>query len=320
MAESVDARGRPLRSDPRIGGAQLALEFARPVKGPLTQAVLLSLLPAAFWLWYVTSSSPRSPRKSLLALALLAGAASTQLVLALGWVIDEVHPEWTAIPSAAWAQLLFFVVNVGLVEEFSKLLAVRFTVYGSADFQEPWDGLMYSAASALGFATAENVTYVLGFGDPSVLLGRSLLSTFGHVLMSACWGYSLGLQKSQPGRYRLLTFQGLIWASLGHGTFDFCLMQGQSWLAVGVLASLFWLYRLRLVDSVLESRHRIPHARLVRECPACRALVRSDCSYCTGCGRSLSQDLPLHCGRCLSRLEGPGVCPNCQATASGSPG
>ncbi len=283
------------------------------MNGELVQAVLLSLLPCAFWLWYVASSSPRRPRKGLLSVALLAGALSTQLVLGLGWVFDQANPRWNEIPMSFAGQLFFFVVNVGLVEEFAKLLAVRLTVYQSRDFQEPWDGLMYSSAAALGFATAENVKYVLGFGDPGVLLGRSLLSTFGHVLMSACWGYNLGLAKGRPNA-RLLTLQGLAWAALGHGLFDFWLMQGHQLVAVGVLAGLFFLFRLRTTESVLASRHRMVLAHVVRECPACRALSRVPGVWCTACGKPMPDELTQHCEKCLARWDDPGrPCPGCGA-------
>lgn len=280
----------------------------------LVQAVALSLLPCAFWLWYIVSSAPRRPPRGLLGLAWLAGALSTQLVLALGWLVEQANPAWNVVPSSFFGQLVFFVVQVGLVEEFAKLLAVRLTVYGHREFEEPSDGLVYSGAAALGFATAENVKYVLGFGDPSILLSRSLLSTFGHVLMSACWGYSLGLAKSRPNSH-FLTLQGLLWAALGHGLFDFWLMQGQQLVAVGVLGLLFFLFRLRTAESVLASRHRFARAHRVKECPACRGLSRWECAWCTACGRELGK-LPGHCGSCLGRWEEPQApCPGCGALA-----
>jgi len=233
-------------------------------------------------------------------------------VLLLGALIEQADPRWNQVPSTFVGQLLFFLVNVGLVEEFAKLLAVRLTVYGNREFQEPSDGLVYSGAAALGFATAENVKYVLGFGDPSVLLGRSLLSTFGHVLMSACWGYALG--RAKQGGPRFVTVQGLGWAALGHGLFDFWLMQGRQLVAVGVLAALFGLLRLRTVESGLASRHRIARAHRVKECPACRSLSRAQCGWCTACGKAMPDELAVHCGSCLGRWEDPSKpCPGCGA-------
>ena len=53
------------------------------------------------------------------------------------------------------AYLAFIVA--GFTEELFKFLVVRTTIYKSPYFDEPIDGLVYSSAAALGFASLENI-------------------------------------------------------------------------------------------------------------------------------------------------------------------
>jgi hypothetical protein len=84
---------------------------------------------------------------------------------------------------------------VGPAEELGKFAVVRFVPYRSLYFDEPMDGLVYGAAASLGFASLENLAYMLTFG-PEVILVRGPLSTLGHLVLGSIWGYPLG-QSSQ---------------------------------------------------------------------------------------------------------------------------
>ncbi len=55
----------------------------------------------------------------------------------------------------------FFLI--GPVEEVCKFLAVR-SVYESPHFADPLDGVVYSTAAAMGFASLENAFYVAELG------------------------------------------------------------------------------------------------------------------------------------------------------------
>ena len=66
---------------------------------------------------------------------------------------------------------------IGPCEELAKFLAVRLFVYRNKEFNEPLDGIIYAAAAALGFASLENVLYVIDWHTGHVqwgALGHSL--------------------------------------------------------------------------------------------------------------------------------------------------
>jgi RsiW-degrading membrane proteinase PrsW (M82 family) len=102
---------------------------------------------------------------------------------------------------------------------------VRLFVYRNKEFNEPLDGIIYAAAAALGFASLENVLYVIDWHTGHVQWGalgiRSLLALPGHVIFATTWGYALGRQKFDAS-YRVWPM--VILAALLHGLYDFLLM------------------------------------------------------------------------------------------------
>ena len=263
-----------------------------------SKSVALCLIPAAFWLWYLAGLGRQRWSKSDLALALFAGLLSPWPVLGLEGFLDFLSPQRVGL-------LGFFVFRVGLVEEFFKLLLAVLLLRLTGRIKEPLDGLVLGGCVALGFATAENVLYVERHGQ-QVLLGRALLATFGHVLMSSFWGYALG-----SGRWRSL-FGGLIWATLVHGFYDWLLMVGWPSLAVLLLLGAWSVFRVRAVEELLRSSGRMRRTRVRRECSNCQTLVRAEARFCTNC-QTEGPFGEAVCGSCLTAVpEGrPESCQGC---------
>jgi RsiW-degrading membrane proteinase PrsW (M82 family) len=140
-----------------------------------------------------------------------------------------------------------FIV-VAFAEEMWKYLVVRWTVYWTRWFNEPFDGIMYCVASSLGFAAIENVLYVSD-GGVGVALLRMFTSVPGHAMMGVVMGYFVGRAKFKYKGLRawIERMIGFTLAVIIHGLYDFSLMQ-QHWdwfilmalvvLVVGVLLGL----------------------------------------------------------------------------------
>ncbi|MGE0489748.1 MAG: PrsW family intramembrane metalloprotease [Vulcanimicrobiota bacterium] len=256
----------------------------------------LSLVPAAFWLWYLAglgSKQPGSGRACLAAFGL--GLLSPLVVLAL---------PAPAMPNQVLSLLVFFVVAVGLVEETSKML-VGLLAVKLLKRRDTIDALLLGGCVALGFATTENVVYVHRFGE-TVILGRAMMSTFGHVLMSAFWAFAL-----TAGARRLVG--GLVAAAVVHGLYDWLLMIGWGWAAVGFLLLLWSIFRVRVVTGHLEASHRVFVTRKVVECRACHTLVRAEVAYCTQCGKARAGDEKIACRNCLVTVDPDAPsCPGCE--------
>ena len=61
--------------------------------------------------------------------------------------------------------LISCIIGIGLVEEYCKFFFVRFHAYQKPAFNEPFDGITYSVMVAMGFATVENIMYVIEGGE-----------------------------------------------------------------------------------------------------------------------------------------------------------
>jgi RsiW-degrading membrane proteinase PrsW (M82 family) len=116
-------------------------------------------------------------------------------------------------------QAVHAFIIVALVEEFSKFIFVRGILYRNPNFNEPFDGIVYSVMVSMGFATLENIMYVVD-GGYGVAVLRMFTAVPAHASFAVLMGYYLGLakfvqHKSHYGWYAL----GI--AALFHGAYDY---------------------------------------------------------------------------------------------------
>jgi len=87
-------------------------------------------------------------------------------------------------------------LTVAITEEMLKFIVVILIIYPNKAFDEPFDGIVYSVFVGMGFATAENLTFVLQ-GDTSIALFRMLSAIPAHFVFAVIMGYYLGIAKSK---------------------------------------------------------------------------------------------------------------------------
>jgi protease PrsW len=133
----------------------------------------------------------------------------------------------TTIDGTQLGVAIFSYAVVGFSEEFSKFLGLRFYSYRQKSFDEPFDGIVYSVMVSMGFATLENVMYVVKFAELGmglqVGLQRMFLSVPAHATFAVVMGYFIGKAKFDSSNSFLLMLVGLAGAIFFHGTFDFFL-------------------------------------------------------------------------------------------------
>jgi RsiW-degrading membrane proteinase PrsW (M82 family)/ribosomal protein S18 acetylase RimI-like enzyme len=124
----------------------------------------------------------------------------------------------------------FFLI--ALTEEACKFAALRLYSYRQRSFDEPFDGIVYSVMVSMGFATLENIFYVLKAAQEGhvyqVALVRMFLSVPAHATFGVLMGYHVGRAKFELGKEKRLMMLGLFWAVLFHGLFDTLLFWQQS--------------------------------------------------------------------------------------------
>ena len=119
--------------------------------------------------------------------------------------------------------LLFWIVNVGAVEELAKSLPfiIVFIIF-RRKINEPVDYLILFSVSALGFSAVENILYFQSRGI-SIVLMRAILSTVGHMFDTALIAYGVILYKYRK-RNPLIIVWFFLLASVIHGLYDFIIV------------------------------------------------------------------------------------------------
>lgn len=198
-------------------------------------ALIVPMIPGVIWLWifYRTDWYDPEPKRLIFGtfglgvLAIVPAFVGERLAGMVYPFLEHIEQAALSGSGAALPMLVGCFVVIGPCEELSKFLAVRLFVYRHREFDEPLDGIIYAAAAALGFASLENVLYVIDWRTGHVHWGtlgvRSLLALPGHVIFAITWGYALGRQKFDP-RYRVWPL--VLAAAMLHGLYDFLLMFG----------------------------------------------------------------------------------------------
>jgi len=254
----------------------------------------------------------REPWRLLLLLAGI-GAASVFPAAILEFLLTGLKFEVETVGEAFY---MAFIVAGG-VEETIKFAFVYYFTKRLQEFQEEYDGIMYTVAVGLGFATLENLVYVgaalVGLGEMlTTAVGRAFTAVPLHALNGVIMGYFLGrshFMEEPEGRLKS-NFMGVTLAILFHGIYDFFALMifvlppsAAGWSVVGLFWTLFvqWGTSLKLVRYAQEAswvRHMPPSVQVDvggsslplsrRFCPYCGYEVSSKARYCVNCGKLLA--------------------------------
>ena len=263
---------------------------------PFLVLLVLAFAPGVFWLWFFVRKDVYRPEPRRLLIATFALGAAVTMPVALVEVVflgESSLSDQVTLGALAVAMLLV----VGPAEELGKFAVVRFVPYRSLYFDEPMDGLVYGAAASLGFASLENLVYMLTFG-PEVILVRGPLSTLGHLVLSSIWGYPLGQKSQNKTGLGLPVVAGLAIAAMAHGVFNIMVLSAPV-VALGmvVLGAVWTLSRFNWAQRVSPFRYRRNYP-LVR-CEVCQRHIRVTSHYCRFCGSSAEvRHDALYCGNC----------------------
>lgn len=179
--------------------------------------------------------------------------------------------------------------GVALVEEGVKFIVLYFRTWKNPNYNYKFDGIVYAVLVSLGFATVENILYVLE-GGLSVAIARALLSVPSHaidaVYMGFYYGYakyydSVGIVRRRNKNLRM----AVIVPVLLHGCYDFLLFEN----------SLIYLAVFLVFVIVLDVLAVI---RINRSSKKNMQIYKSAVQvYCTNCGQKLNE-YGFYCMNC----------------------
>lgn len=186
----------------------------------------LAILPSAALIFQVLKSDRvESEPIRLLARVFVLGAVGCLPAAILesigeGLIMRIVQSEFT------YAVLMFLIV-VPCSEELVKYVAMN-SVRKNPAFNFTFDGIVYGVMASLGFATLENLFYVLGIGDLTTAIVRGLISVPLHCACGVFMGYYFGLAQwyrshEQAEQARFNTVLSYVVPVIIHGLYDFSL-------------------------------------------------------------------------------------------------
>jgi hypothetical protein len=141
-------------------------------------------------------------------------ADTRQLFLSMG---DVAHGD----------HYLYWVLDVGAVEELVKILPLLGLMLFTRLLDEPFDYILYASVSALGFAFIENGLYYDGI-QLNIIHARAMTAVVGHMFHSSIIAYGIILCKYRYPHIPLWLGMGIgfVVASFSHGLYDFLLGKG----------------------------------------------------------------------------------------------
>lgn len=182
--------------------------------------VSLSILPGFFIMALIYNLDAQNKNKEplwLLAFAFILGAINLYLDINILDVIlssNEVQHNFLNTGIEA--------LTVSTTEELLKFLVVMIIIYPNKNFDEPFDGIVYSVFVGMGFATVENLTFVLQ-GSASLAIMRMMTAVPAHFVFAVIMGYYLGKAKSKKKTQLLFIFLSLLIPIMIHAVYDYFL-------------------------------------------------------------------------------------------------
>ncbi|MEH6537521.1 MAG: PrsW family glutamic-type intramembrane protease [Psychroserpens sp.] len=183
--------------------------------------LLLAIAPVCIIILYIyyMDKYDKEPIGLLLVSFLLGAIGSILITTIIYYGLDIILPLKNEFSVPQQFVKAFFVV--GLTEEFSKYIIVKYFAQPKKAFNEPFDGIMYAVMVSMGFAATENVFYVLEGGYVTGIL-RAFTAVPAHATFGILMGYFMGKAKFSKNRIKL-NLLGLLLAAAFHGFYDFFL-------------------------------------------------------------------------------------------------
>ena len=270
----------------------------------------ISILPSVILGFYIYKNDKiEKEPKSLLIKLFLSGIVSVILTIILTSIFTRIFPILNYENSTNLLTLFVAVfVGIAFIEEVSKYIMLKMISWKSNDFRYIYDGIVYAVFVSLGFATIENILYVLN-GGISVGIMRAILSVPAHAFFGIIMGLYYGMAKKatflnnnkEETKNKKLA---ILIPTILHGIFDYCLFAEIGILVFFYLVFVICLYinSFRIVKKMslnndyfveqnntnLNSDNSIINVSLKNEnnrCDKCGYIANGN--YCENCGTKI---------------------------------
>lgn len=177
-----------------------------------------ALFPGLLLLLYFNARQDYHLSADIVWSAVLLGATCSLLSVAVELPLDVlINRIGDTFDRAATRAFL----GTGLPEEAAKFAMVYFIALRHEDYGRPVDALVLSVAVALGFASFENLLYLMQSDDwGRTATARAMTAVPSHVVNGMLMGYFLGRAHLAAGQGRPYLLFALATPTVNHGAYD----------------------------------------------------------------------------------------------------
>lgn len=189
--------------------------------------LVAALLPPFYLFYRIYQKDTIEPESSGLIIRLFfAGALTTVAASVLELAGTYILSMIGLAPDSTLYLLLENFLVIACAEEGVKRFALKKLTWKNAEFNFLFDGVVYGAAASLGFAAAENIMYVTGFGGLGTAFIRAFTAIPLHCITGIYMGHFYGMAKyadNQGNRSAAQVYmkQSLLIPVFLHGLYDF---------------------------------------------------------------------------------------------------
>lgn len=178
----------------------------------------VAIVPSLLLLLYFNARQQYHLSADLVWNSVLLGAAISILAIVMELPLDFVIHQ---IEEPRLRGTLRAFVGTALPEELCKFMVVYWIATRHEDYERPVDALVLAVAVALGFATFENLLYLVRSDDWSrTAVARAMTAVPSHVINAMLMGYFLGRAQLARHGKGLLRALALLAPTLNHGAYD----------------------------------------------------------------------------------------------------
>ncbi|WP_297132183.1 PrsW family intramembrane metalloprotease [Terrisporobacter sp.] len=209
--------------------------------------LILAVIPVAIFIWWIRLKDryEKEPIIKLISYFILG------IVVSILAIIFELYLNKVDIFMGAIKDLYIAFFITAFTEEGLKAIILIPILLKDKDFNEKIDGIVYSVFLSLGFATVENIIYLMReSSDLYLQLGitRGLISIPSHIMFAITMGYYISkykFEEDKKKRNKYLAYSIII-PILLHGVFDFILMIGYRWAIIVFIVYIIFLWKVNL--------------------------------------------------------------------------
>lgn len=145
-------------------------------------------------------------------------------------------------------------ITIATLEETIKWSITFFATWKNKNFDYTYDGILYAVAVSLGFASLENIFYVLNYGLITGIF-RGILSVPGHAFFGVFTGYYLSMAKKNMKSKKSYLLKSVLLPILLHGLYDVLLLSNQIVFYILFFVFLIILYYFSIQKINLASQN-----------------------------------------------------------------